>query len=183
MLSEINNKKGQSTAQLFVMIVFAFLFMIILGAMMFIFGLVDESLSGNIIAGAVNLSNASSQTVGQINLGLLNSADLLGVLFIGGLMLMVMVMGYMTRERTMKIFFFLEFIVILLSYIVAVYLSNEWENLLTLLPFADLLIANAPVSSSLMLFLPRITIAVGFVTLVLAYGGMPKTREEEVAGF
>lgn len=179
----MENKKAQVTSQIFVMIILAFFFMIILGAFMYIFGIVDGALAGDINAGSVNLSNASAQTVGQINLGLLNSADLIGTMFIGGLILMVMLMGYMTREKTIKIFFFLEFFVVILSYIIAVYISNEWESLLTILPFSDLLIANAPVASGLMLFLPRIAVAVGFVTIILAYGGIPRTREEEVVGF
>ncbi len=174
------NKKGLSSIELFQSIIFSFIFVILLGTFMYVFGIIDTSLSPNINVGAVNLSNASANTIGAINIGLINSADLLGILFIGGLILMVMLTGFMTREKTPPLFFMLEFMIVIFAYILAVYISNEWESLLAVLPFADLLIANAPKTTQLMLFLPRITLVTGFIAMLLTYAGIPRNKREDV---
>ena len=85
---------------------------------------------------------------------------------------------------TPKLFFMIDFIIIFFSYILAVYISNSYEIVLALLPFQDLIVANINTSSRFVLFLPIITVVTGFITMIVTYAGIPRTKNEtEVAGF
>lgn len=178
------NKKGQTVVNLFTLIAVALTFGIILGSFLFFFDTLDTALGNNLIAGQVNLSNASSQTVGKINTGFVNGADLIGIFFLFGFVLAIMISGFVMRNETPKLLFMVDFILIIFAYILAVYISNAYESILAVLPFSDLMLANLNNTSRFVLFLPQITVITGFVTMILTYSGIPRSRDEaEVAGF
>tara|TARA_R100001530_G_scaffold136355_2_gene116660 strand:+ start:597 stop:1136 length:540 start_codon:yes stop_codon:yes gene_type:complete len=178
------NKKGQTNVPLFTLITVGFLFVIILGSFLYFFGIVDDSLSGDIVAGQVNVSNSSANTIGRINDSFLSSADLIGIFFLFGVIFSIIIAGFLTRNSTIKLMFMVDFLLLIFAYILAVYISNSYESLLTFLPFSDLIASNLNNTSRFILFLPVITVVTGFITMILTYAGIPRTREEaEVAGF
>ncbi len=178
------NKKAQTTVSLFTLIVISFVFVILLGAYAFFFQAVDSALADNVIAGQVNASNASAQTVGRISDSFLDAADLLGIFFLFGVIFSIMIAGFFNRNSTSKMFFMIDFILIIFAYILATYIANSYEVVLGLLPFKDLIIENINNTSRFVLFLPVITVATGFITMILTYAGIPRTKDEaEVAGF
>lgn len=177
------DKRGQFVLKdLFVFSVIAFVMIVLIASFVYIYFQVDASLSGNILAGQVNLSNTSSQTIGQINTAMLNNADLIGILFLFGLVLAIMLNGFLTREMNPSVFFIIDFIILIFAYILSVYISNSYETILALLPFTDLVVANLPQSSRFLLLLPKITLITGAITLIVTYAGIPRTKEEEVVG-
>ena len=177
------DKRGQFILKdLFIFLVIALVIVIIVASFLYIYVQVDTALSGNIIAGQVNLSNASSQTIGKINTALLNNADIIGILFLFGLVIAIMLNGFLTREMNPSVFFVIDFIILIFAYILSVYISNSYETLLLLLPFKDLVVANMPQSSRFLLLLPKITLITGAITLIITYAGIPRTKEEEVVG-
>ncbi len=178
------NKKGQTTIPLFTLIVVALVFIIILGAFLYFFGIVTDSLSGDLIAGQVNVSNASANTVGQINDAFLSSADLIGIFFLFGVVFAIVINGFLTRNSTVKLMFMIDFLLIIFAYILAVYISNSYESILPLLPFKNLIASNLGKTSRFVLLLPIITIVTGFITMILTYAGIPRASEEaQVPGF
>lgn len=178
------NKKGQTIMPLFPLLAISLVFVIILGSFLFFFQTIDTALGGDISAGQVNLSNASAQTIGKINVAFFNGADLIGIFFLFGFVLSIMISGFLMRNQTMKIMFMMDFILIIFAYILAVYISNSYEEILKVIPFADLMIANLNNTSTFVLLLPQIAIVTGFITMALTYAGIPRSRDEsEVAGF
>lgn len=180
----MKNKRGVILGEIFAFLVFAFVFILILGSFLYIYATVNLALTGtDISAGQVNLTNESINTIGKINTGLLNSADLIGLLFLFGMVIAMVVNGFVNRNNNPKVFFVIDFLILLFAYILAVYISNAFETVLGSLPFESLLIENLGGSVMFMLSLPKITLITGAITLILTYAGIPKTKEEEVGGF
>ena len=178
------NKKGQGTIMLFTLIVVSLVLVILISAFLFFFDAINTSLAGNQFAGQVNMSEASENTIGKINDAFLSSSDLIGIFFLFGVVLAIMINGFLTRNSTPKLFFMIDFLIIIFAYILAVYVANAYEEILLAIPFTNLIAANLNNSSRFILFLPIITVVTGFTTMILTYAGIPRTRSEaEVAGF
>lgn len=178
------NKKAQTTVPLLNLILVSLVFVLILGAFMLFFGEINDAFQGDLSAGQVNLTEASDDTIGKINEAYIDTADLLGIFFLFGLVFAIMINGFLTRNSTPKLFFMIDFIIILFAYILAVYISNAYESILQALPFVDLISTNLGNTSQFVLLLPVITAVVGFLTMILTYAGIPRTKTElEVAGF
>ena len=178
------NKKGQTTVDLFVLIAVSFAFVLILGSFLLFYSTINDSFQGNLIAGSVNLTEASDNTIGKINNDFFDKADLVGIFILFGVIFSIMISGFVMRNSTSKLFFMVDFLIIIFAYILAVYISNAYETILAVIPFSDLIIANLNNTSRFTLFLPQITMVVGFITMILTYSGIPRSRDEaEVAGF
>lgn len=183
-MKNLKNKKGQSLGMLFEIIVVSIAFVLILGTLLYVYGVLDANLTGkNIIVNDINISNDSANTIGKINTGFLDNADLIGLLFLFGMVIAMMINGFMVRDKNPPLFFIIDILIMLFAYILAVYVSNSYETILITLPFADVLIANMGNTNRFMLLLPKITVITGMITMILTYAGIPKTREEEIAGF
>lgn len=178
------NNRGQTTVPLFTLIIVSFVLVLVLGAYLFFFQIVDASFGGNLIAGQVNVTNESDNTIGQINDAFLSSADLIGIFFLFGVVFSIIINGFLMRNSTTKLMFMMDFIIIIFAYILATYISNAYETVLVLLPFTDLIISNANNTSRFVLLLPVITVVVGFITMMLTYSAIPRVSDEaQVPGF
>lgn len=180
----LKNKKGFALEGVFETLVVSLVFVLILGVLLYAFGVIDTSITGeNLVVGGTNISNDSANTIGKINTAFLDNADLIGLLFLFGLILALMINGFLTREENPPLFFIIDFLLIIFAYILAVYISNSYETILNVLPFNDVLIANMGNTNRFMLLLPKITVIAGVITMIVTYTGIPKTKEEEIAGF
>lgn len=184
MMSKIKDKKGQAVMQLFSLIVVALVLVIIVGTYLFFFDIVDTAFQGDIMAGSVNVTNSSDITFGQVHDAFFTGADLLVILFLFAQVIAIVIAGFITRDQTPKVFFMVDFLLILMAYILAVYISNAYESILGSLVFANLIGSNLGISSTILLFLPTITVVTGFLTMIVTYSGIPRRRDEsEVGGF
>lgn len=176
------NKKAE-VSDLGLMSVFALAFFVFLFTWMFFWNELDTALSGgDIIAGNLNISNFSAQTVGAVNVALLSTGDLFGIFYIFGTLIGIVVGGFLTRDKSSTVFVVVEFIILIFAYIIAVYISNSVETILILLPFADFVITNLNLTSKIMLLLPRIIIITGVLTIIVTYAGIPRKSREDVGG-
>lgn len=179
------DKQGQALTGLVTFSAVAIAFVLIVGVFLYVFGVVSSSLTNPevVTTNGINISNYSDQTVGKVNTAFLNSADIIGILFIFGMIIALFFSGYMMRESTMVLFFVVDFILLLFAYILAVYISNGYESILLSLPFQSLIVSNLGNTSKIMLLLPKIVLVAGAITMILTYSGIPKSQEEQVAGF
>lgn len=165
------------------LVALAFFILLMVGTLLYVFGVVDSSISGgNIVENGYNISNASMQTVGQVNEGFLNSADLIAILMIFGIILSIFVLAYLLRDTTPILFFVIDFIIIIFAYILAVYVSNAYESILTSLPYATTITANMSNASALLLNLPAIIVVTGAIAMIIAYAGITRVKEVDVGG-
>lgn len=179
------NKRGVATANLFLFIILAFVVVILLGTFLYIYNTITTSLTDPSIAsaGAVNLTAAAEDTIGQINTSMLNYANVIAIFFLFGMVIAMFLLAYVTRDSNPAIFFVIDILVIIFAYILAVYISNSYETVLASIPFNIFFTNNLNYATSFLLLLPRITAITGVITMIISYSAIPKTKEEEVAGF
>ena len=121
------NKKGFSVIGGFFIIFISFLFAIFLGLTVFSFNLLTESLSVDVDIGQVNLKDVTEATFGQINTGIINNADTIGIIFLFGMVLLMMLNGYLTAKDSPKLFFIIDFFLLILFFIPSIYISQIYE--------------------------------------------------------
>jgi len=179
----MNNRGISEIVRLFTLLVIALALVLIVGSYLYFFSFIDLAFQGDLQADAVNLTNSSDVTFGQVHDAFFSSADYIVIFFLFGEIILIMFAGFINRENTPKIFFMVDFLIILFVYILAVYISNAYETILLTLPYSDVFLSNLPMSSEVLLLLPYISVIVGFVTMILTYSGIPRRREElEVPG-
>lgn len=179
------NKKGVATADFYDTMVVIFLALIIVGSIVFALdtmtqGLRDPALSD---AGAVNLTAAVDDTLGQISNAALDQANIFSIFLVFGMMFALVINAYMTRDQFPSIFLIIDIIIMIFAYILAVYLSNSYITVTTSVPFSNIFISNMSFSTLFMLNLPKIILVVGALVMIVSYAAIPKTTEESVAGF
>ena len=81
------------------------------------------------------------------------------------------------------IFFIFEILILIFVYILATYISNAYETTLSAIPFSSIYTTNLNYATTFILKLPLIVTITGVIMMIIGYAGIPKTREEEVAGF
>jgi hypothetical protein len=166
------------------MIIVAFVGLLLIGIYLYGFNAITTSLtSQNIMVGQSNLTNVTEATLGQINTALIDHGNLLASVFLFAMVIAIILAGFITRGRHPVVFFVIEFIILIFAYILAVYIANAYETTLSLLPFAATFTGTLPTASTFLLNLPLITVIAGALTLIVSYAAIPKTKEEQVAGF
>jgi len=167
-------------------IVVAFIMVMLLGTLIYFSDQINSALIGtNIVTNNdINISDYTADTVGRVTNAFLNNADLIGVFFLFGMILAIMFAGYLARNTKLPIFFAVEILVTVIFYILAVYISNAYEQVLGQLPYTDLMAQYLNNTSMLVLNLPLITAVVAVIMMILSYSAIP-TREDRtsVPGF
>jgi len=178
-------KKAEiQTGQLFMFLVMAFLFVLIIGVFLYSYNLITSSLASvSTSAGAVDFSNATALTMGKINTGLLNHGGLIALFLLFGQLISMVMIAYFTRDSNPSIFFIFEILILIFVYILATYISNAYETTLSAIPFSSIYTTNLNYATTFILKLPLIVTITGVIMMIIGYAGIPKTREEEVAGF
>ena len=124
----MKNKKGSSVVGVFIIMFVALLFAIFLGIAVYSFNLVNDTLSEDINVGQVNLKNITATTFGQINAGMLANADTIGIMFLFGMVLLMMLNGYYIGSRNPKIFFVIDIFLLALFFIPSIYISQIYDT-------------------------------------------------------
>lgn len=181
----MNNKRGMATANLFLFIILAFVVVILFGTFLYAYNTITTSLleSGTDAVGAVNLTEATEKTIGKINTSMLNHANIIAIFFLFAMVIAQFLLAYVTRDENPAIFFVMDILIILFAYVLAVYIANSYETVLGSLPFSSMFTTNLNYATLFLLQLPKITVITGVITMIIAYSSIPKTKEEEVAGF
>ena len=172
------NKKGSSVFYGFVIIFVALLFAIFLGVAVYSFNIVNDVLSQDVDIGQVNLKNVSDTTFGQINTGFINNADTIGILFLFGMCLMMILNGYFIGSQNPKLFFVVDIFLLALFFIPAIYVSQIYETFInSSTVFSSTFTDTIPKTSKFLLNLPTIVGTVGVITMILSYAGIRKDDE------
>ncbi len=181
----MKTKKGVATANIFPFIILAFIAILVFGIFLYTYNAITNSFlnSGVEMAGQVNLTNATQNTMGKINTAMLNQANLISIIFLFAIVFAMFIIAYLTRDKSPAIFFVLDLLIIIFAYILAVYISNSYETILNSIPFQSIFISNLNLATTFLLQLPKITVIVGVITMIISYSAIPKTKEEEVAGY
>lgn len=179
------DKKGIATENIFLFIIVAFIAILIIGVFLYSYNAITNAFldSGVEMAGQVNLTNATEATIGKINTAMLNQANVISIIFLFAMVFAMFLVAYVTRDKSPAIFFVLDILIISFAYILAVYISNAYETVLGSIPFQSIFITNLNLATTFLLRLPEITIITGVIIMIISYSAIPKTKEEEVAGY
>ncbi len=182
----MKNKRGSiSMVWAFMIIFISLLFSIFLGITVYSFNLINDVMSYDVDIGQVNLKEVTEATFGQINTGMINNADTIGIIFLFGMLILMMLNGYFVGKNYPKLFFVVDFFLLALFFIPSIYVSQVYEIFINstaiLSPtFIDVI----PKVSKFMLNLPTIIATAGIITMVLTYAKIGKPRQpQSVAGF
>jgi len=177
----MRNKKGTSLVWGLVIVFASLLMAIFLGIAVYSFNLVNTVLSEDVDIGQVNLKNVSEATFGQINSGLVENADTIGIIILLGMCLMMIINGYYIGSKNPKLFFVIDIFLLALFFIPAIYVSQIYETFInSSTVFQSTFIDTIPKVSKFMLNLPQIIASVGVITMILSYAGIRK--DDDVVG-
>ena len=177
----MKNKKGSSVIWGFVIMFVAFFVAIFLGITVYTFNVVNTVLSQDVEIGQVNLANVTARTFGQINTGMLDNADTIGIILLLGMCLLMILNGYFFGKNNLKLFFIVDIFLLALFFIPAVYISQLYEIFInSSTVFQSTFIDIIPKTSKFMLNLPTIIGSVGVITMIISYIGIKKEDDEGV---
>ncbi len=134
-------------------------------------------------AGQVNFTKAVEDTIGKVNIGMQRGGGLVALFLLFGMVIAMILNGYLTRERYPAIFMVVDIIILIFAYILAVYITNSFETVLGQIPFREIFTNNLNLATQFVLLLPKITVVTGVLVIIFSYTSVPKSKEEEVAGF
>lgn len=121
------NKKG-SIFDIVLWSVVAVITIFILGALVYMFQVVETELAGLGTVGAVNMTNITAQTFGQVNSGLAIWIPRIALIIIFMSGLSILVHNFLVKAH--PAFFLSYFFMLIAGVIVSAYLSNEYQLLL-----------------------------------------------------
>ena len=178
----LDNKKGQMTIWMFLLIIGVFIFAILI----FIGGLtiikIDESLDQDIQIGQVNLQDVNDDTFGIYSDTFVNSADWWGISVIFGMVLGLFLSSFILRGRLPKWAVVLDIFIILAAFLVSLYISSAYSTLLEALAAAGepFLETVTPKTSMFIVNLPVFTVIIGVVMMMLFHASFPKREDDLV---
>ena len=185
----MKNKKGSSVVWAFVIIFVSLVMAILLGITVYSFNLITETLGQDVEVGQVNLQNITNSTFGQINTGIINNADTIGIVLLLGMCLLMILNGFFMGSENTKLFFIVDIFLLALFFIPSIYVSQIYETFINSTPlFQNTFINVIPKTSKFMLNLPTIIATAVVLTMILSYAGFGKRRgtggdEANVLGF
>jgi hypothetical protein len=124
----IKNKKG-SIIDIIVWMVGGFLTLVVLGILVYVFGVLGTELSDIGQVGAANMTNITAQTFGVVNQSLAPHLQNIALIIIVVSALSIMIHNFLVKAH--PVFFVTYFIMAIASVVVSVYISNQYEILLS----------------------------------------------------
>lgn len=176
----MKDKRGVTTIFIFVLLIATLLsviFLIVIGSFS---THMNEALSKDIDVGQVNLKNVSDATIGKYNTMVLNNADWWGMSIIFGMVIALFLISYFARNTFPKMSIVLDIFFIFVSFLVSLYLSAIYNDLVVTLSLAGETFAetNLQTTSYFILNLPLFIVVIGVIMMILFHAGIPRKPEE-----
>jgi hypothetical protein len=176
----MRNKRGTATGELIYFVIIVFIVLVMIGIFAYAFNLVDTHLDQpGVMAGQVNLSNATASTFGQINTAILDKLNLIGLFILIGMIAAMLLNAYFTRNNYPKLFIVVDILILIVTYVIAVYIRNIYETIITTAPFNTFFTANMNEVSSFLLNLHIVSVVVGVIIIIISYSDIPRTLRDE----
>lgn len=175
------NKKAQLS--IIEMIIIGFVIIILIGVFAYAYNLFYTALVSTDLVLAetgFNFTEASMNTVGQINEASLNNINLIGLMILFGMVIGMFINAYFNRNSRPQLFIIFDIVIIIVGYIIAVYLSNVYEMILTGSEFGTFLATNLESASQFILNLPLIIVITGVLIMIITYSGIPRSQKDQV---
>jgi len=175
------NRRGQMTIFLILLLLLALFAVVVI----FVGGLVivktNDALDINVSLGQVNLKTVNAQTIGQVADMYTNNADWWGIAIIFGMIFGLFISAYLFRNSVPKWVIVIDILIIVVTFIAAVYISSSYSILLDALATSGETFMEdyTPKTAMFVLNLPIFVVIIGVVMMVLFHSSIPRKREEE----
>jgi len=173
------NKKGQVNVNIIIFPILVLVSLLIFGALIWSWGIATDAVIDipDVDGQKVNLSQAGADTFGQVNSALLPAFRVLSFILIFSMVLMMFFVEFLSRKN--PAFLILDLFIIMIAFVLAVPLSNQYEIFLTSLPFSSTLIGMRQ-ASSIALHLPRWVMVIGITGIIISFiGFIRRTRQQQ----
>lgn len=174
------NKKGSTTIGLISLMVVAFISLVVIGIIVFIWSTISTNLAIDVAVGQVNLANITAVTLTPLSNALLDNADLIAYSFLFGLIISMFTNAYFLRDTFHRLFIILDIIILVVVYIIAVYISYIYELLINATADFSVYVDYLPKASTLMLNLPVVISIVGVIVMIISYSKLPRSEDEPI---
>lgn len=172
------NKKGMVLFEWLEGIAIIMFIAITVGGILFVINTATFHIGNIGVVGNVDMGNITNLTLGRMNIAFTNTADLIGMTLIFGMILSMLGNAYYFGGKYPKLFFILDFFILIFGYILAVYVQRVYSIFINATDlFAPIFINNLPNTSKFILNLPPIVTTIGVIMLILGYSGIRKLRE------
>jgi len=178
----MKNNKGQMTILMIIMLLALFFAAIILLVVVYASTTIYDSLNINVSIGQVNLAETNEDTMGKFNEMVVSNADWWGLCLIIGMIMGLFLSAYFLRNSFPKWAIILDIFIIITIFIISLYISSTYQELLDSLAGADITILEDDVTKTSMfiLNLPIFVVIIGVVMMVLFHSSIPMRKEERV---
>ena len=175
------NKKG-SFVDLFIFMIFAFILVVTIGLLLYVFGIAEDGLHDAMDDmtfgdGSTNTSDVINASVGSTNISL-SALYWLSVLIIFGMILGIFIGSYLVTTK--PVFFVPYLFILIIAVIVSVPISNTYETLRSTPELASTF-ANFIGANYILNNLPMIVVIIGVIGAIIMFSRMG--RKEEFGGF
>lgn len=178
----MKNKRGMTTLQIFFFIFACFFGIVFLGLAIWSFSLVHNVLGIDVMVGQVNLGNATNSTFGQIATAFSDNGDALGIVFMLGMVILMIVNGFFLGSKYPRLFIILDIFILVFAFILAVYISQTYNTLINSSAFFSFYADDLPKSSTFLLNLPIFVSIIGVLIMIVSYAGIKKDPNVEQYG-
>ena len=178
----MNNKRGQITIFMSLMLVFLFFGLIIslVGGLVTI--KINEALDLDLEVGQVNLAETNALTFGKFHEMWIVGADWWGVSLIFGMVLGLFLSSYFLRGSFPKWGMVLDIFIIIFMFLISLYISSTYSTLIDAMALTGetYLEDVIPKTSMFALNLPVFIVIIGVIMMILFHSSIPKRTEERI---
>ncbi len=184
---KLQNRKGQITFTIFVLffVITMVAFAMVYGGLVIFFQQFGEGLNQNVTLGNVNLADIYADTGGKAIDGFVNHADEIGLGILLSMTISLILGAYIIRTGVSRAFIIVDLILIIIAVIVASYVSNLYNLIITTAPAGSLFDVYTTVlsnTSRFILNLPFITAVWGVLVMVATHIKLNRGSESSVQG-
>lgn len=185
MLNDLNKRGASRIWALIFFIFLVFVFMVIIGVIVFTTSTVNQAIL-NItdfnVTSNISFISAYQDTTQIAFLNIIRTADSRALLFILGLIVVMIMIGYVFRTDQ-KLWIILDIFVIVIAYIMSIYFVQVFDNYINSITAINTIYANnLSQSSSLFYKLPGYIPIIGVIMMIVTYGMTRRKDNFETVG-
>lgn len=177
----ISSKTGVSAlANVFIFMIVMFVGVLFIGIWAYTHNIITTNLLAIGSLNGLNYSQYVADTIGVMNTALFDQLNFWGLVILFGSVIAILINAYFTRDDYPRIFFLIDFIIMVFAWILASYLSNTYETIIALPEFTSTFTNNLAGASTFLLNLPVIITVVEVMAVIITYVGIPKGSSSNV---
>ncbi len=132
--------------------------------------------------GNQNFTQVYDDTLGQGIDSFLAMADYMGISILLGMLILIIITSYIFSSKK-RLWILIEFVILIVSFIIAVTLQRAYDTIInSSTVLLDVYSNQLTTTSTFILNFPSIIVITWAISVIVAYGALPKPKREESTG-